>query len=119
MPRSLQPDKQLFGVTLALCLIGAVMVFSASAMTASEQFGAGYIFLLRQLIYIVLGIAGMFWLMNVDYHKLRQPRVVFTGLAVTFVLLVCVFFWTARTRRIVGSAWARSAFSPPKWRSSR
>jgi len=34
----------------------------------------------------------MFWLMNVDYHKLRQPRVVFTGLAVTFVLLVCVFF---------------------------
>ena len=49
MPRSLQPDKQLFGVTLALCLIGAVMVFSASAMTASEQFGAGYIFLLRQI----------------------------------------------------------------------
>ena len=92
MPRSLQPDKKLFGVTLALCLIGAVMVFSASAMTASEQFGAGYIFLLRQLVYVVLGIAGMFWLMNMDYHKLRQPRVVFTGLAVTFVLLVCVFF---------------------------
>ena len=80
MPRSLQPDKKLFGVTLALCLIGAVMVFSASAMTASEQFGAGYIFLLRQLIYVVLGIAGMFCLMNMDYHKLRQPRVVFTGL---------------------------------------
>ena len=92
MPRSLQPDKKLFGVTLALCLIGAVMVFSASAMTASEQFGAGYIFLLRQLIYVVLGIAGMFCLMNMDYRKLRQPRVVFTGLAVTFVLLVCVFF---------------------------
>jgi cell division protein FtsW len=92
MPRSLQPDRKLFGVTLALCLIGAVMVFSASAMTASEQFGAGYIFLLRQLIYVVLGIAGMFWLMNMDYRKLRQPRVVFTGLAVTFVLLVGVFF---------------------------
>ena len=92
MPRSLQHDRKLVGVTLALCLIGAVMVFSASAMTASEQFGAGYIFLLRQLIYVVLGIAGMFWLMNMDYRKLRQPRVVFTGLAVTFVLLVGVFF---------------------------
>ena len=34
MPRSLQPDRQLFGVTLALCFIGAVMVFSASAVTA-------------------------------------------------------------------------------------
>jgi cell division protein FtsW len=92
MPRSVQPDRKLFIVTLALCLIGVVMVFSASAMTASEQFGAGYIFLLRQLIYVVLGIAGMFWLMNMDYRKLRQPRVVFTGLALSFVLLVGVFF---------------------------
>jgi cell division protein FtsW len=92
MPRSVQPDRKLFIVTLALCLIGVVMVFSASAMTASEQFGAGYIFLLRQLIYVVLGIAGMFWLMNMDYRRLRQPRVVFTGLALSFVLLVGVFF---------------------------
>jgi cell division protein FtsW len=92
MPRGLQPDKQLMGVTLALCFIGAVMVFSASAMTAQDKFGAGYIFLLRQFVYIVLGIAGMFALMNTDYRKLRQPRVVFTGLALTFVLLVAVYF---------------------------
>ncbi len=37
-------------------------------------------FLLRQLLWLALGIAGMFWLMNVDYRKLRQPRVIFTGL---------------------------------------
>jgi cell division protein FtsW len=92
MPRSLQTDKQLFGVTLALCFIGAVMVFSASAMTAQDKFGAGYIFLLRQFVYIVLGIAGMFAMMNTDYRKLRQPRVVFTGLALTFVTLVGVYF---------------------------
>jgi cell division protein FtsW len=92
MPRSLQPDKQLFGVTLALCFIGAVMVFSASAMTAQDKFGAGYIFLLRQFVYIVLGIAGMFAMMNTDYRKLRQPPVVFTGLAFTFITLVGVYF---------------------------
>ena len=92
MPRGLQPDKQLIGVTLALCFIGAVMVFSASAMTAQDKFGAGYIFLLRQFVYIVLGIAGMFAMMNTDYRKLRQPRVVFTGLTLTFVLLVAVYF---------------------------
>jgi cell division protein FtsW len=92
MPRGLQPDKQLMGVTLVLCFIGAVMVFSASAMTAQDKFGAGYIFLLRQFVYIVLGIAGMFAMMNTDYRKLRQPRVVFTGLALTFVLLVAVYF---------------------------
>jgi cell division protein FtsW len=92
MPRSLQPDRQLFGATLALCLIGAVMVFSASAMTAREEFGNGYTFLIRQAIWIVLGIAGMFWLMNTDYRKLRQPRVIFTGLSVTLALLLAVFF---------------------------
>jgi len=68
------------------------MVFSASAMTAREQFGNGYIFLVRQLLYAALGIGGMFWLMKTDYRKLRQPRVIFTGLAVTFVLLVAVLF---------------------------
>jgi cell division protein FtsW len=91
MPRSLQPDRQLFGVTLALCLIGAVMVFSASAITAREQTGNGYTFLIRQVLWIALGIAGMIWLMNTDYRKLRQPRVIFTGLSVTFILLLAVF----------------------------
>ncbi len=92
MPRSLQPDRRLFGVTLALCLIGAVMVFSASAITAREEYGNGYTFLLRQVLWLALGIAGMFWLMNTDYRKLRQPRVIFTGLSVTLVLLIAVFF---------------------------
>jgi cell division protein FtsW len=88
----LQPDRQLFGSTLALCLVGAVMVFSASAMTAREQFGNGYIFLIRQLIFIALGIGGMFFLMNTDYRKLRQPRVIFTAVAITLVFLIAVFF---------------------------
>ena len=92
MPRSLQPDRQLFGVTLAMCLFGAVMVFSASAVTARDQYGNAYVFLIRQLLYIALGIGGMFWLMNTDYRKLRQPRVIFTGLGVTFILLTAVFF---------------------------
>ena len=92
MPRSLQHDRQLFGVTLALCLIGAVMVFSASAMTSREWHGNAYFFLLRQLVWVAFGIAGMFGLMNTDYRKLRQPRVIFTALSVTLVLLIAVFF---------------------------
>jgi cell division protein FtsW len=92
MPRNLQPDRQLFGVTLAMCLLGAVMVFSASAVTAREEYGNGYVFLIRQLLYIAIGIGGMFWLMNTDYRKLRQPGVVFSGLGVTLILLIAVFF---------------------------
>jgi cell division protein FtsW len=92
MPRSLQPDRQLFGVTLALCCIGAVMVFSASAITAQDETGSAYAFLLRQVIWIAIGLAGMFWMMNTDYRELRQPRVVFTGMAITLMLLISVFF---------------------------
>jgi cell division protein FtsW len=92
MPLSLQPDRKMFGVTLALCLIGAVMIFSASAVTAREEYGHGYTFLLRQVLWLAIGIAGMFRLMNMDYRKLRQPRVIFTGLSVTLVLLIAVFF---------------------------
>ena len=92
MPLSLQPDRRMFGVTLALCLIGAVMVFSASAVTAREEYGNGYTFLLRQVLWLALGLAGMFGLMNLDYRKLRQPTVIFTALSVALVLLVGVFF---------------------------
>ena len=92
MPRSLQPDRQLFGSTIALCLIGAVMVFSASAVTAREEYGNGYTFLLRQLLFLVLGIGGMLWLMNVDYRKLRQPRVIFSSVAIVLLMLIGVLF---------------------------
>jgi cell division protein FtsW len=92
MPRTLQPDRKLFGSTLALCLIGAVMVFSASAVVAREDYGNPYFFLVRQLVWIAFGIAGMFWLMKADYRKLRQPRVIFTALSVTLLLLIVVFF---------------------------
>jgi cell division protein FtsW len=92
MPLSLQPDRKMFGVTLALCLIGAVMVFSASAISAREEYGNGYTFLLRQVLWLAIGIAGMFALMNMDYRKLRQPRVIFSGFSLTLLLLVLVFF---------------------------
>lgn len=92
MPRALRPDTKLFGVTLALCMIGAVMVFSASAVVGRELYGSAYTLFLRQLVGLVLGIAGMMALANLDYRKLRQPRVIFMGLSLSILLLMGVFF---------------------------
>lgn len=39
-----------------LCLFGVIMVFSASYMYAKENMGSSYFFLIRQLIYMILGI---------------------------------------------------------------
>ncbi len=92
MPRPLQTDRWLFGSTVAMCLAGAVMVFSASAVTARDHFGNGYYFLIRQMIWLVFGLAAMMAVMNLDYRKLRRPQVIFTGLFVVLVMLVGVFF---------------------------
>jgi cell division protein FtsW len=92
MPRPLETDRWLFGTALALCLIGAVMVFSASAVTARGQFGNGNHFLLRQVLWVVLGLGGMMALMNADYRKLRRPGFIFTGIFIVLVMLICVFF---------------------------
>jgi cell division protein FtsW len=92
MPRRLETDRWLFLATVALCLIGAVMVFSASAMTAREQFGSSYHFLLRQSIWLFAGLAGMLLLMNFDYRKFRNPPFLFTSLFAVLLLLVGVFF---------------------------
>ena len=92
MPRRSETDRWLFIVTLALCLLGAVMIFSASAVTAEHEYGHSYIFLLRQSVWLVLGLAGMFVLMRTDYRRLREPAVVYSVLCAVGLLLVGAFF---------------------------
>ena len=75
-----------------LCLVGAVMIFSASAVTAQQQFGHSYHFVLRQILWLVVGLLGMFALMKLDYHKLREPAVVYSVLCVVVILLIGTFF---------------------------
>jgi cell division protein FtsW len=92
LPRRLENDRWLFGVTIALCLAGAVMVFSASAVTADHQYGRSYIFLVRQAAFLLVGLFGMFALMRTDYRRLREPAVVYTVICVVLVMLVGAFF---------------------------
>src|SRR6266567_650258 len=92
MARRLENDGWLFGVTLTLCLLGAVMIYSASAVTAEHQYGRSYIFLLRQAAWLVIGLFGMFALMRTDYRKLREPAVVYTVVCLVLLMLVGTFF---------------------------
>ena len=92
MVRRTETDKWLFGVTLALCLLGAVMIFSASAVTAKAQYGHSYYFVLRQAMWLFGGLIGMFALMKLDYHKLREPAVVYSVICGVLVMLVLALF---------------------------
>jgi cell division protein FtsW len=90
MARRLQSDKILFGSVVALVLFGALMVFSASAVMAAEKFGNSYYFLLRQLAWAGVGMAVMVGMMNVDYRRLSNPVIIFSALALQFILLIVV-----------------------------
>ncbi|PYR97434.1 MAG: putative lipid II flippase FtsW [Acidobacteria bacterium] len=95
MAKTLKPDRMLFLVTLILVGFGVAMVFSSSAIIAKERFGDPNYFSFKQLISAALGLAIMFVVMKIDYHKYRHPVIVFSALAIVVALLVGVFFLAA------------------------
>jgi cell division protein FtsW len=92
LTRHSDTDRWLFGVTLVLCLLGAVMIFSASAVTAENLYGHSSYFAARQIAWLLIGLLGMLGLMNLDYHRLREPAVVYTVLCLVVLMLVGAFF---------------------------
>ncbi len=93
MAKRLHSDRILFVTTLALVAFGLVMVFSASAVLSNDQFGNGYMFLIRQLAWAAAGLLGMLAVMRIDYHRYRHPAFIFLSLSVTLALLVAVLFF--------------------------
>ena len=88
MPRKMSPDYWLFLVVLALLGLGVVMVYSASAILATDRFRDAHFFLKKQLFWAVLGLGVMWGVMAIDYRKWRP--LVSPLLALAFVLLVLV-----------------------------
>ncbi len=92
MARTLKSDKVLFATTLLLVCVSIVMVYSASAVLALERFSQPYLFLTRQLFWIVLGFAALAVAMRLDYRTYRNDLVVWLLLAFVGVMLVGVLF---------------------------
>jgi cell division protein FtsW len=96
MARRLESDKVLFGTIVVLVLFGALMVFSASAVIAADRHGSSYYFLLRQLAWVGVGLAAMVGMMNLDYARLANPRLLFPAVALQTLLLGAVLFSASR-----------------------
>lgn len=92
MAKRVSIDRWIFCIILVLVFIGLVMVFSASAVIASERFGSAYTFLLRQMAWAAAGLVAMLLLMNSDYRRLNHPAIIFSLIGITTLLLVAVFF---------------------------
>lgn len=96
MARRLQTDLNLLAAIVALVVFGLVMVFSASAVVAAEQYGSSLHFVLRQAIWAALGLVVMWRLMKFDYRRLRNPQLIFPALAAELFMLMAVFLMPVR-----------------------
>ncbi len=91
MARTLKSDKWLLGATLVLLGVSLVMVFSASARWADVRLNSQYTILIKQGIFITLGLVLLLVGMRIDYHHYRKPWVIWSVLGGTLVLLLAVF----------------------------
>ena len=90
MPRKLAPDFWLFGVAVVLLSIGVVMVYSASAIVAADRFHDSYFFLKKQVFWALLGGAGLWLMLRVDYRRLEGlvvPLLIVSAALLVLVLL--------------------------------
>jgi cell division protein FtsW len=81
----------MYGTVTVLVLLGLVMVFSSSAVVASERFHSASTFVVKQAFWAALGLITMSILMRVDYRRLNKPNVVFILLGITTLLLLVAF----------------------------
>src|SRR5262245_17395774 len=87
MARKLKSDRILFVTTLLLICTGIVMVYSASAALAESTAGSPYWFLVKQLMWVALGIALLAMVMRIDYRTYRQPAFIWSSLGLVSIAL--------------------------------
>lgn len=78
----------LFTVTVILICIGIVMIYSSSGIYAGERYNDSFFFLKKHLVFLFIGALLTFFVMSIDYRKLKalaKPLV-----AISFFLLVLV-----------------------------
>jgi cell division protein FtsW len=93
MSRKLSFDMGLFTVATVIVVVGMVMIYSASAMIATQRFGHGpYYFLIRQGLFLGAGAAAVMFLMHVNPAILQDRRVHYGALGVVALGLIIALF---------------------------
>jgi cell division protein FtsW len=92
MARTLKSDRVLFTATLLLVCASIVMVYSASALMALERFDQANLFLTKQAMWAVLGLAVLAIAMRVDYRTYKNDHFIWGVLGLVTLLLIGVFF---------------------------
>ncbi|MGX8773969.1 MAG: FtsW/RodA/SpoVE family cell cycle protein [Bacillota bacterium] len=83
-------DFMMLTVTIALVVYGLIMVFSASYYFSISSSGNPFYYLIRDGIWVVLGLALMLFGLLVDYRVWQKRTLILGLLAICFLLLILV-----------------------------
>lgn len=84
-------DFTLVITVLLLLSLGLVMVLSASSPTALQKYDKSYYFFIRQLIFAVLGLFGMYFVSKIDYRiyqKFYKHAWILSAILLVLVLVI-------------------------------
>ncbi|GAC1320369.1 MAG: putative lipid II flippase FtsW [Chloroflexota bacterium] len=85
-----RPDYLLLAGTIALLVLGTLMVYSASFVVAHNEFNDDAYFLVRQLIWVGVGCVAMLGAMRVDYRRWRNLSLPIMLVCMLLLVLVLV-----------------------------
>jgi cell division protein FtsW len=85
-----RPDYLLLASTIALLVLGTLMVYSASFAVAHNEFNDDAYFLIRQIAWVAIGTVGMLGAMRVDYRRWRLLSLVIMVAVIGLLVLVLV-----------------------------
>lgn len=77
-------------LTLFLCIVGCVMVYSASSYSALKNYGNEYFFLIKQIIGVVVGFVGLIFFSFFNYDNLKKLKWIILAIAIVGLVLVFV-----------------------------
>jgi cell division protein FtsW len=70
-----------------LTVIGLVMVLSSSSVTAFQEFGSSFLFFNRQVVYALVGVAGLVAVARMPYRVWQRVAVPLLGVTVVLLIL--------------------------------
>jgi cell division protein FtsW len=83
-------DYPLLFLAAVLLVFGTIMVFSSSVIMAEARWSAPYHFIIKQIIWVIIGSVGMIGLAHFDYRRLQKISRPLLIAAVVLLMMVLV-----------------------------
>lgn len=85
------PDKILILTIFSLLIIGLVLIYSSTVVHSHAVFGDPFRFVVLQLGWILIGLAGFWFFYKFNYKYLEKPAYIFMLVSLVFLVILTIF----------------------------